>query len=234
MNAIIFDYGGTLDTRGDHWARVLWDAWQQCDIPVTEQQFRQAYVFAERTLGRNPIILPSYTFKKLLDVKLRLELEYVFTQQWWKADKKKYTEVQLALLNNIYQQVVETVAHSREVLLELRQRCPLALVSNFYGNISAVLGEFRLDGIFQSITESAVVGIRKPDPRIFQKGIDDLGLQPQEVLVVGDSIEKDIIPAKTLGCPTAWMKGRGWTDEAQDATIPTYVISDLSEIKNYV
>lgn len=80
IKGIIFDYGGTLDTRGNHWGKVLWHAYERQQIPVTEEQFREAYVYAERTLGRNPIILPTYTFKKLLDVKLRLEMEYLFTK----------------------------------------------------------------------------------------------------------------------------------------------------------
>ena len=71
---LIFDYGGTIDTRGDHWGKVLWKGYERCEIPITEEQFREAYVHAERTLGRNPIIQPSYTFRKTLDMKLRIEM----------------------------------------------------------------------------------------------------------------------------------------------------------------
>ena len=46
----IFDYGGTLDTAGRHWGKVLWHAYSRHNIPVTEEQFREAYVHAERTL----------------------------------------------------------------------------------------------------------------------------------------------------------------------------------------
>ena len=88
IKGILIDFGGTIDSDGIHWFKAFQDAYALvADIP--ELLLWDAYVHTERTLGRNPIILPSYTFKKLLDVKLRLELEYVFTQQWWKADKKK-------------------------------------------------------------------------------------------------------------------------------------------------
>lgn len=60
----IFDYGGTLDTAGRHWGKVLWHAYSRHNIPVTEEQFREAYVHAERTLGSHPIIQPEYTFHK--------------------------------------------------------------------------------------------------------------------------------------------------------------------------
>ena len=70
----IFDYGGTLDTCGNHWGMVLWHGYQRHDIPVTEDEFREAYVFAERKLGREPIIKPDFTFRKTLATKLRLEM----------------------------------------------------------------------------------------------------------------------------------------------------------------
>ena len=65
-----------------------------------------------------------------------------------------------------------------------------------------MLGEFGFDGLFQTVIESAVVGIRKPDPRIFLLGVEALGLKAEEVSVVGDSLEKDIIPAHKAGCRT--------------------------------
>ena len=66
----------------------------------------------------------------------------------------------------------------------------MVLVSNFYGNVQAVLADFNLLQYFESIIESAVVGVRKPDPQIFRLGVDALGMKPEEVLVVGDSYKK--------------------------------------------
>ena len=113
VKGIIFDYGGTLDTRGNHWGKVLWHAYERQQVSVTEEQFREAYVYAERTLGRNPIILPTYTFKKLLDVKLRLEMEYLFTKGYLTYDKNTYTKVELALLDDLYGQVRDYFFHTK-------------------------------------------------------------------------------------------------------------------------
>ena len=55
-------------------------------------------------------------------------------------------------------------------------------------------------------------------------------LHSNEVLVVGDSFYKDILPAQKAGCRTAWFKGEGWTDETYDETIPDMVITDLSDL----
>ena len=49
----------------------------------------------------------------------------------------------------------QTTAESRKVLKAVKARFPMVLVSNFYGNIGTVLGEFGLDGLFDSVIESA-------------------------------------------------------------------------------
>ena len=195
----IFDYGGTLDTGGQHWGQVLWHAYERHRVPVSEAQFREAYVYAERTLGRNPIIRPDFTFRQTLETKLRLQLEYLGIRN------EKFRQT---ILDDLYERTKAMTAQSREVLLQLKELgLPMVLVSNFYGNIHTVLHEFGFDGLFFKVIESAVVGIRKPDPRIFLLGVEALGLKPEEVTVVGDSLDKDIIPAHEVGCQTIWLRG---------------------------
>lgn len=223
--AYIFDYGGTLDTGGCHWGKVLWHAYEERGVPVTEEQFREAYVYAERYLGTHPVVQPDFSFRKTLEKKLELELSYLSS-----LINCQLTEYVAPLLEKIYAEVVETTAHSREVLCRLKENYPMALVSNFYGNMPVVLREFGLDGLFDSVIESATVGIRKPDPRIFSMGVEALKMQPSEVTVVGDSLSKDMMPARQLGCQTIWLKGEGWTDDWQDETVADRIIGDLSDL----
>ena len=263
LKGIIFDYGGTLDTCGQHWGKKLWHAYERQHVPVTEQQFRDAYVYGERTLGRNPIIKPDYTFHRTLATKIRLEMEHLCTHGAWDASEEEFKQKHQAVLEDVYAEVVATTAHSAEVLTQLSERFPMVLVSNFYGNIECVLQEFGLRKFFPRIVESAVVGIRKPDPRIFELGVEELAkgvqgvqgvqevqgeghttplppregqgggsspLTPNEVLVVGDSFYKDILPAQKAGCRVAWFKGEGWTDETYDETVPDMVITDLADL----
>ncbi len=232
VKGYIFDYGGTLDTAGCHWGKVLWHAYQKHRIPITEPQFRDAYVHAERTLGANPIIKPDYTFHKTLDTKLRIEMEYLMTANYWNVQEDEFVKLHNDILNTVYKRVQEVTEQSRNVIKVLNLRYPMVLVSNFYGNIGVVLKEFNLDSFFPEIIESAVVGIRKPDPRIFSLGVKALNLKPEEVVVVGDSFYKDIIPAQKAGCKAIWFKGEGWTDEQYDETIPDRVITDLAQLLN--
>lgn len=219
IKGYIFDYGGTLDTGGHHWGKVIWHAYERQQVPVSEAQFREAYVHGERTLGKNPIIQPDFTFRQTLEKKLQLQLEFLHQEYYLSP-----------LLDDLYSRTQAETRKSREVLLRLKEQYPMVLVSNFYGNIQTVLGEFGLDGVFFQIIESAVVGVRKPDPRIFSLGVEALGLKPDEVVVVGDSIDKDIVPARQAGCHTVWFRGEGWTDDPVDESIPEKIITDLGEL----
>lgn len=219
IKGYIFDYGGTLDTGGHHWGKVIWHAYERQQVPVSEAQFREAYVHGERTLGKNPIIQPDFTFRQTLEKKLQLQLEFLHQEDYLSP-----------LLDDLYSRTQAETRKSREVLLRLKEQYPMVLVSNFYGNIQTVLGEFGLDGVFSQIIESAVVGVRKPDPRIFSLGVEALGLKPDEVVVVGDSIDKDIVPARQAGCHTVWFRGEGWTDDPVDESIPDCIITDLREL----
>ena len=226
LKGYIFDYGGTLDTGGQHWGKVIWHTYERQQVPVSEEAFRDAYVHAERTLGRNPIIQPDFTFYKTIETKIRIQLEYL--QE--KNDVSSVSSYLKPLTDSLYEATVKETAKSREVLLQLKQQYPMVLVSNFYGNIATVLQEFKLDGIFDTIIESAVVGVRKPDPQIFTLGVEALGMQPDEVVVVGDSMDKDIIPAGKAGCHTVWFKGEGWTNDPVDESPAGKVITDLTQI----
>ena len=235
VKAIIFDFGGTLDTHGDHWSKVMWRAYLNNGIlqETLVDDFRKAYVYAERTLGNGHIIRSNYTFKLTLDVKIRLQLEYLITHQVLEiTDKKIFQDIHTQLHQQLYADVLQTVGKSREYLIPIVTQYPTALVTNFYGNMQMVLREMHIDMFFQHVVESAVVGIRKPDPAIFQLAIDQLGVSPEEILVVGDSMKNDILPAKHCGCQTCWFKGEGW-EEPQENTAD-FTITDISQLKDIV
>lgn len=230
VKGYIFDYGGTLDTAGTHWGQVLWQSYSKNNIPVSENEFREAYVHAERMLGKNHIIMPDYTFYKTLDAKLSIEMEYLASSGYWKAGENEIKTAREKILNEVYEGVKQETENSRIVLKTLSADYPMVLVSNFYGNINIVLEEFGFNNLFSAVIESAVVGIRKPDPEIFTLGVKALKLKPEETTVVGDSFTKDIIPASKAGCNTVWLKGKGWTEENFDETIPGRIITDLKQL----
>ena len=218
MKGYIFDFGGTLDTNGCHWGKFIWHAYERQHVPVNWEQFREAYIFAEQQLGKNAIILPTDSFRQTLDKKLRIEMERLVTQGYWYSSPLEVERLHAAVLDDLYSRVCEHVTCGREVLLRLKPQYPLVLCSNYYGNLTEVLKEFQLDGLFQDVVESAVVGIRKPDVRIYELALRSLGgvEAAADVVVVGDSLKNDIRPARQIGCQVIWLKGEPWDSEASD------------------
>lgn len=227
IKGIIFDYGGTIDSRGVHWSEVIWDGYQVAKVPVTKEQFRDSYVIAERELARVRHIMPNDNFHDLLLKKMRIELQDLVNNGHLHRDDIEPMAQQVA--QYCYDAARSSIEEARPVLEELSQRYPMMLVSNFYGNVDSVLRDFDLSKYFKGVIESAVVGVRKPNPVIFKLGVDVLEMEPDEVLVVGDSLKKDILPAESLGCHTLWLKGKGWTAD-EDAQTHPGTIKSLNEV----
>lgn len=224
IKGIIFDYGGTLDTGGDHWSEVIWEAWQNAGIATDKPHFREAYVFAERELARERHILPQHDFHDMLLIKMKIELQWLSSQGLLPPEDIEPKSQQAA--KYCYEAARKNVEAAQPVLAALAGKYPLVLVSNFYGNIETVLTDFGVRKYFKDIIESAVIGVRKPDPEIFRHGVKALGLKPEETLVIGDSYKKDIVPAESIGCQVLWLKGKGWTPE-EDAQLHPNIISSL-------
>lgn len=224
IKGILFDYGGTLDARGDHWSEVIYDSFTAAGHEFPWPVFREAYVYAERYLAKNYVIRPDYTFLDLMLAKIALECEQL------PVDKSVAPGVVEKVARLCDEHARACIEEARPVLEALAARYPLALVSNFYGNIDTILRTYGIRHLFRGVVESAVIGIRKPDPRIWQVGCIVLDLPPEHVLVVGDSVDKDILPARSLGCATAWIRGRQWRDEKSDKQLDerSTILSDIA------
>ncbi len=229
IRGIIFDYGGTLDSRGVHWSEVLWQGYQQAAAPISKETFRTAYVEAERALARERIILPGDDFHTLLRKKVAIEVSYL-PEQPDEATRDRWVEEIAAYCDNAAR---ACIGEALPVLEQLHEHYPMMLVSNFYGNIDEVLRAYGIRHLFKGIIESAVVGVRKPNPTLFRLGVDALELSPDEVLVVGDSLRKDIEPAEKLGCKVLWLKGKGWTEEEDLQTHPN-TITRITQVMDFM
>ena len=229
IKGIIFDYGGTIDSNGEHWFEVLWKAFSSLNLPVSKEVYKEAYIYGERALALNPLIRPEHTFRDVLQIKFEQQFRCLFDQNILVSEEKYQSQV-LLISEKCYSFAMRFTGKAAPVLQQLHTNYPLVLVSNFYGNIASVLKDFSLFECFDSIVESSVVGVRKPDPEIFSIGVGRLALQPKEVVVVGDSYSKDIYPASQIGCKTIWIKGAGW-DEKSDITVADAVIEDFEELR---
>jgi FMN phosphatase YigB (HAD superfamily) len=63
-----------------------------------------------------------------------------------------------------------------------------------------------MDRLFESFAISCDDGWRKPAPQLFQKVLDELGVQPEEAVMVGDSLRDDVAGSKALGMVAVWKR----------------------------
>jgi HAD superfamily hydrolase (TIGR01493 family) len=75
---------------------------------------------------------------------------------------------------------------------------PLGILSNWDASLPEKLGAIE-NARFQWILGSADQGVRKPDPRFFARIMESTGIEPAEILYVGDSVKLDIEPALRAG-----------------------------------
>jgi HAD superfamily hydrolase (TIGR01509 family) len=93
----------------------------------------------------------------------------------------------------------------------------VGVVSNVWAKGHHWSAELRRAGVTEScrcIVFSSDLGCIKPSPRPFLSALSSLALAPEEVLFVGDSLERDVRPARSLGMATAWISQNGDREEA--------------------
>jgi len=224
MKAILFDFGGTLDTDGVHWSEKFYEIYNHFHIPVSKEDFREAFVFSERTIGN--VIKPDFDLKQTFKTQITYQLEHL-QNKFYLADVYNLSVNELT--EYCYRTVIQNVQISKEILELLAPNYSLGLISNYYGNVETVLEELSLKKYFTSIVDSAVVGIRKPNPQIFEIALNELSVNPTETVVIGDSYDNDIKPAKSLGCYTIWINSKGWNNPV-DVNSADKLIKSIKEI----
>lgn len=91
-------------------------------------------------------------------------------------------------------------ARTAETLDELRRRgYRLGVISNADGRAEQALDAVGLRPHFELVIDSGLVGIDKPDPRIFHLAAERMGVQPHEAVYVGDIYEIDVQGARAAG-----------------------------------
>ena len=82
---------------------------------------------------------------------------------------------------------------SIETVRKLKRRgFKLAVVSNAEGRVEQDLYAAGYSGLFGTVVDSHVVGVEKPDPKIFQIALKRIGADPQTSLYIGDVPSIDV------------------------------------------
>ncbi|KAL2534968.1 Haloacid dehalogenase-like hydrolase (HAD) superfamily protein [Abeliophyllum distichum] len=82
----------------------------------------------------------------------------------------------------------------------------VAVVSNFDTRLRPLLRALKCDHWFDAVAVSAEVEAEKPNPTIFLKACELLGVKPEDAVHVGDDRRNDVWGARDAGCD-AWLWG---------------------------
>ena len=122
-------------------------------------------------------------------------------------------------------------APTLEILRNTRLR--IGYVSNGADdeNTQVLIDKAGLREYAEFIISSAAFGLRKPHEAIFQAALDHFQLKPEEAVMVGDTLEADILGANRMGMASIWITRRAQVDPDQAKNIkPSVTVATLSEI----
>ncbi len=96
----------------------------------------------------------------------------------------------------------------KEMLLGLRKRCRLAILTN-NNEVQAqrILEALEVRDLFDRVFSYNSFKTMKPNPDFFKKAAKEMDVNPDECLVVGDRYSVDLIPAQDLGMKIYEVKG---------------------------
>lgn len=136
----------------------------------------------------------------------------------------------------------KTPWHSEDEVLyadaEITLRClrekgfHLGIIANQAPGTETRLANWGILQYFDAVIASAEAGVAKPDKAIFEKAFEIAACSPDESMMVGDRLDNDIIPAKSIGMRTVWL--RNGLSKFQNAELgkdhADYQIETLSEL----
>ena len=105
----------------------------------------------------------------------------------------------------LYLGVKETLTKLKESDLKL----VIITDANKY-HVSARLSKVKLLEFFNLVVTADMTGTKKPAPAHFLFALQSLEIEPEESLVVGDSIRRNMMPARRLGLKTAYASYGDW------------------------
>ncbi|MCW8133681.1 MAG: HAD family hydrolase [Planctomycetota bacterium] len=106
----------------------------------------------------------------------------------------------------------------------------LSIVSNNDGTLARRMQYMKLFDYFEVVADSALVRSNKPDAGIFKHVLDATGLQPREVLHVGDLYDADVEGSGAMGMDCAWINREHLPFPAAPKYRPRFVLRTLMEL----
>ena len=213
--AILFDLDDTLHDR-------------QATLKIFVEQFLQEFSSSLAPISIDDLLL-EYQRVDAGGYRSRDQVHAMLAESLpWLEPIKPLTLVKFWY--DLFPKLSVPMPHARETLLTLQARgIKLGLVTNGKTRVQQQkLETLGLQDYFDPVLISERVGVKKPDPSIFQSALEHLQLEASEVWMVGDHPVNDVLGVQGAGLTGVWLKGatHAWSEDAECGL----EIEDLSEL----
>lgn len=184
FRAVLFDVGGPINTEVEHERLIDADilaALASEGVAVTPVDYARAVAWAVDSFAPDA---HTAIITRLADGDLALAERAYATMRRRSAGRYPFE------LRDGIAAVIEWL-HGRGLLL--------GLAANQPAHTLAVLDEVGVGSFFSHRQVSGTHGFHKPDVRLFLAACEDLGVAPEQCIMVGDRIDNDVAPARLLG-----------------------------------
>jgi putative hydrolase of the HAD superfamily len=231
IKAVLFDVNGTLvDIKTDEGMEEIYRGISHYlsyqGIEIHRWEMRDLYFnIMDRQRKNGGQKFPEFDavgiFRTIIE-----ELSTDYTRALLKETLEQMPLFLAQLFRGISLRYLELYPGVKEVLDELQTRYRLAIVSDAQSAYALPeLNSLGIQGYFNPIIISSDYGYRKPDVRLFTKALEEIDINPQEAVFVGNSMYNDILGASQAGMKTVFFAskhGKG-KDEKPDYIIYNFI-----------
>lgn len=241
IEAILFDYGGTLVQPKKSWQEVRLSALYSMYGLLKRSGFKWTFdQFTELDTSnfRKFMALEAEQNRDIPDLtRYQEQIDVLFPER-----SETWRRRMASRVNDMFWDVAVrnfTIRkNTRRCLASLKSmNFRMAIVSNHHHPQALVdhLDRLRISSYFSRIFISASVGYRKPDPQIFNECLAWLGVNKRQAIFVGDSLVYDVEGARRAGIRSILVSDDVSDNLGDESSVhPDFTIHDLMEIPEIV
>jgi putative hydrolase of the HAD superfamily len=213
--AVTFDIGGVIYSD-DVFKRAIFTALNKLSTGVKQTDFDQVY--QEHLKSQSGSLRSKLCEHFLGSLEKRDELMQIATQNW------------LFTPDDLYQDSKASITALKSAGVKI------GIVANQPASVVESLKADQIYDLIDFLGVSAIVGIEKPNPAIFELAISKLATPANQIIHIGNRIDTDVLPAKKLGMKTVWVRrGEANPDPtAADLAQADITVDDLTNLTQLI
>ncbi|MCS6989381.1 MAG: HAD family hydrolase [Chloroherpetonaceae bacterium] len=221
LKAIFFDLGGTLL----HLSYPFFQReFERLNLALDEERFFVAVSMANAAISE----LMSRQSGTTDATRLPLLFNRLLESLHFPFDRERFVQEVILKEHRRANLWRYCLPNTDKLLASLREHYRLAVISNADGRAEALIAEAGLLPFFEFVVDSAIVGVEKPDPKIFEIAARKMGVSPEESLYVGDVYAIDVVGACSAKMHSALLDKSGFYSDK------TPTISSLFDLPEFL